>query len=117
MKKLTVLYDGACGFCVRCRWWPAKQPKFVEMECRPAGSGEARRAFPALEPKPGELTVVDDDGGVYRDTDAFIVCLYGMQEYREWSLRFGDPLWKPFARGLFGALSYGRRGISKVLDG
>ena len=68
MNKLTVLYDAACGFCVRCRWWLINQPKYVEMDFCPSGSAEALERFPELS-SPGtveELLVVDDEGGVYR---------------------------------------------------
>ena len=48
MKRLTVLYDSRCGFCVKCRWWLVAQPKFVEMDFLPAGSAQAVDRFPGV---------------------------------------------------------------------
>ncbi len=109
MRKITVLYDANCGFCRRCRWWLAEQPKYVEMDFAPAGGPEARRRYPGLEGAEEELTVVDDRGGVYRGTDAWILCLYALVEYREWSIRLSRPGWKPLARSLFNLISSKRK--------
>lgn len=115
MKKLTVLYDSDCGFCVKCRWWMAKQAKFVAMEFLPAHSPEVRRRFPALAAERGEeLIVIDDDAAVYRGSDAFLMCLWALEEYREWSLRLAAPLLRPFARAALELVSTSRRAISKL---
>ncbi len=116
MNKLTVLYDARCGFCVRCRWWLAREPKFVEIECLPAGGPDALRLFPELA-APGavdELVVVDDEGGVYRGARAWLLCLWALVEYREWSEWLASPALMPLARGAFALLSAGRKKISSV---
>jgi predicted DCC family thiol-disulfide oxidoreductase YuxK len=117
MKALTVLYDAQCGFCVKCRWWLVNQPKFVAMDFLPAGGPEAARRFPELagEDTAEELTVVDDEGGVYRGTRAWILCLWALRDYREWSLRLATPGLLPFARGAFALVSASRKKLSSWL--
>jgi predicted DCC family thiol-disulfide oxidoreductase YuxK len=115
MKKLTVLYDGSCGFCLRCRWWMAKQPSFLELEFLATGSPEALARFPGLGHTREELTVVSDDGKVYRSERAWIMCLYALAEYRELSQRLAQPALMPFARAAFHLLTSSRRAISRWL--
>lgn len=117
MKKLTVLYDAQCGFCVKCRWWLAAQPKYVEMEFLPCGGPDVAARYPELL-RPGEteeLIVVSDEGGVYRGTRAWILCLWALQEYREWGLRLSNPALMPFARGAFALVSASRKKLSSWL--
>ena len=114
MTKLTVLYDAECGFCVRCRWWLIHQPKYVEMDFCPAGSPEVHERYPELS-APGtveELVVVDDDGGVYRGTDAWLMCLWALVEYREWADWLSGPATRHLARGAFALDSDNRKKIS-----
>jgi predicted DCC family thiol-disulfide oxidoreductase YuxK len=117
MKKLTVLYDAECGFCVKCRWWLIYQPKFVEMDFLPAGGPEANARFPGLafSGTAEELVVVDDEGGVYRGTKAWLICLWALVEYREWSEWLSSPAMMPLARGAFALVSGSRRKISGLL--
>jgi predicted DCC family thiol-disulfide oxidoreductase YuxK len=117
MKKLTVLYDSRCGFCVKCRGWLVAQPKFIEMEFLPSQSTEAADRFRgAVGPgETEELTVVSDAGGVYRGTRAWIMCLYALREYRDWALRLSTPALMPFSRGAFALVSASRRKLSSWL--
>src|SRR3954453_8280707 len=115
MRRLFVLYDARCGLCSWARRWLARQPAFVELTFVPAGSERADRLFPGLS-KPGvpeELVVVADDGAVYRDAHAWIMCLYALQDYREWSLRLARPALLPLARQAFSLLSRQRGRISR----
>jgi predicted DCC family thiol-disulfide oxidoreductase YuxK len=114
MRALTVLYDAGCGFCVRCRRWLEKQPHLVELDFVPAGSFEARSRFPTLH-HDDELVVVDDRGGVYEGSDAWLICLYALTEYREWSYRLARPGLRPLARAGFEWLSRNRRSLSRQL--
>ena len=117
MKKLTVLYDAQCGFCVKCRWWLVAQPKFVAMEFFPGGTAGAAERFPGLfrADEPEELIVVSDEGGVYRGTRAWIMCLWALKEYREWAMRLSSPALMPLARGAFALVSASRRKLSSWL--
>lgn len=94
-----------------------RQPAFLDMTFVPAGSARAAGLFPDLA-RAGwsdELVVIDDGGGVYRNGDAWIMCLYALQEYREWSLRLASPALRPLARQAFALVSGRRSHISRWL--
>src|SRR5690606_8278078 len=102
-----ILYDARCGLCSWARRWMLRQPSFLALTFIPADSELASRMFPGLA-RPGEaeeLVVVSDEGGVYRGGDAWILCLYALEDYREWSLRLGHPALRPMARSAFALLS------------
>jgi predicted DCC family thiol-disulfide oxidoreductase YuxK len=116
MKRLTILYDAACGFCISCRHWLEEQPKLLDLDFVAAHSAEAARRFPELEAvKEEELVVVSDEGGIYRGARGFIMCLYALEEYREWSLRLARPGLLPLARRAFALVSRNRKGLSGLL--
>lgn len=116
MERLTVLYDENCAFCVRCAQWLVAQEAYVPLECVPAGSPHARRRFGELRrAKKQELVVVDDRGGVYREADAFLMCLFALVEYRKWALRLAAPALRPLARSAFELLSSNRTRLSAWL--
>jgi predicted DCC family thiol-disulfide oxidoreductase YuxK len=115
MDALFVLYDETCGFCCRCAEWIKRQPAHLHVECLPAGDLETRERFPvARGDAKDELIAVDSDGGVYRDTDAFIVALWALRDWREWSLRLSSDALKPMARRFFDLGSSWRHGVSKL---
>jgi predicted DCC family thiol-disulfide oxidoreductase YuxK len=118
MKKLYILYDAQCGLCTWARQWMLRQPGFLALEFVPAGSATSASKFPGLEKlgKPEELIVIDDTGGIYRDGDAWVMCLYALREYREWSLRLARPALLPLARSAFQLLSKNRLALSRFLD-
>lgn len=118
MKKLYVLYDSHCGLCTWARQWMLRQPAFLMVEFIPAGSAASKSRFPGIEPqgKSEELIVIDDQGGVYRNGDAWIMCLYALREYREWSLRLARPALLPLARSAFQLLSKNRFALSQFLE-
>jgi predicted DCC family thiol-disulfide oxidoreductase YuxK len=118
MRRLYILYDARCGLCTWARRWLARQPAFLDLTFIPAGSDQALRLFPGLT-RPGqveELVVISDDGAVYRDSRAWIMSLYALDEYREWALRLAHPLLLPLARQAFALISRQRRRISRWLD-
>lgn len=116
VKKLTVLYDGMCGLCQSIRQWLERQPKFVPLELLGGHSPEVQRRFPGVvRPGPQELIVISDAGGVYRGAHAWIMCLWALREYREWSIRLARPALLPFARRGFELLSKNRRRVSRWL--
>lgn len=117
MKRLTVLYDAACGLCSRTRTWLLEQPRFLELELLDAASAEARERFPGLAAGaagPEELVVVADTGEVWRGGSAWIMCLYALREYREWALTLADPTLKPLATRAAEAISSHRRTLSRM---
>lgn len=116
MKRLTVLYDASCGFCLRCCDWLRRQPQLVPLVFVPARSVEARSLFPGLRAgEADELVVVNAGGGVYRGERAFIMCLYALVEYRAWSYRFAEPALRPLARRAFEWLSHNHKDLSRML--
>jgi predicted DCC family thiol-disulfide oxidoreductase YuxK len=118
VQRLYVLYDSHCGLCSWARRWLIQQPALIPLSFVPAGSVLAERLFPGLS-APGEpaaeLIVVSDEGAVYRDDSAWIMCLFALEEYRDWSNRLAHPLLRPFARQGFVLLSRQRSRISRWL--
>ena len=115
MKKLFVLYDANCAFCRECRRWLEAQPAYFELCFLPAHSAEAECCIPGIQTfvAANELTVVGDDGAVYQGPHAFILCLYALVEFRDWSLRLARPALLPFARQFFDFICHHRGTFSK----
>ncbi|MEU3835370.1 thiol-disulfide oxidoreductase DCC family protein [Streptomyces microflavus] len=101
VRRLTVLYDAQCPLCTHLRHWLQRQRQLVPLDLVPAGSAEARRRFPELDPASTyeEITVVGDLGQVYRGTSAWIVCLWALAKYRSKAHWLTTPAGAPFARG------------------
>jgi ankyrin repeat protein/predicted DCC family thiol-disulfide oxidoreductase YuxK len=115
LEKLWVLYDPSCGFCASCRRWLERQPAWVPLEFVPAGSPEALELFPVLADTREELTVVGNDGSVYRADRGWLVCLWSLQEYRGLAERLSTPALLPYARQAFEVVARNRKEISKTL--
>jgi predicted DCC family thiol-disulfide oxidoreductase YuxK len=116
VRSLTVLYDARCGLCSNARRWLEGQPQIVPLELLAADSEEARRRYPTLaEAEPEELVVVSDEGDVYRNAEAWIACLWALQDYREWSFRFARPALLPLARGIVEWIWTRRHRLSRAL--
>ena len=119
METLYVLYDARCGLCSLARRWLIQQAPLIRLSFIPAGSARAGQLFPGLcqpgEP-PEELVVVSDEGAVYRNESAWIMCLFALEEYRDWANRLAHPLLRPFARQAFALLSRQRSRISRWLS-
>src|SRR5256885_1961428 len=115
MNRIYVLYDGDCGLCASVREWAQQQAQMVPMVFVAANSPQASVLFPSLSrpgQRPEELIVVDEQGGVYREGHAWIMCLYALAEYRELSLRLASPALLPLARKAFSFLSKRRGHVS-----
>src|SRR5687767_6909195 len=112
MRRLTVLYDAGCPICVRCRTWMAEQPAYVELEFLPCASPEARRRYGAVPWLGEELVVASDSGQVWVGPAAFLLCLWALREWREWSYRLSGPAFAPLAERFFHAISGGRRRLA-----
>lgn len=117
MKKLYILYDSECELCRRCRVWLGRQPAFVPLVFVPLQSPEAECRFPALrELHPEEeIVVIDDAGAVWQGGAAWVMCLWALQEYREWSLRLAHPALLSVARRVCEVVSVNRYKISSWL--
>ena len=113
---LTVLYDPSCGLCRRVHDWLTDLPKLVELELVPIKSDEARRRFPALnhELTSNDLTVISDEGAVYLGPKAWIMVLWALTGYREWSYRLSSPELLPTTRRVVSMISQHRYQISRI---
>ena len=112
ITRLTVLYDAGCGLCRTARAWLASRAQLVPLEFVAAGSDEARRRYPALDPVEtlADITVVADDGGVYTGDSAWIICLWALDGYRGLAARLARPDLRPTARRVVQAAAALRRG-------
>lgn len=115
MKRLTVVYDAACPLCVRCRDWMAGEAAYVELEFLPAASGEAVRRYGDVPWLGAELVVVSDRGEVWVGPAAFIMSLWALEDYREWSYRLSGGSFAAMAERFFMALSHRRKWIASWL--
>ena len=117
MRRLTVLYDTRCTLCREARWWLERQPRFIELDFVAAGSDELRRRYPGIDPDETrrQLTVVGDDRAVYRGAKAWVMCLWALTEYREWSHRLAAPHLLPLAERTFRWLSRRRRKMGALV--
>lgn len=115
MRALTVLYDAACALCVRAAELLASAPKYVPLELVPCGSEEARERFGAVPWLGEELVVVSDAGEVWVGPAAFLVCLWALRDYREWSYRLSAPELAPLAERVLAAASTQRGRVSALL--
>jgi predicted DCC family thiol-disulfide oxidoreductase YuxK len=114
VQRLYVLYDARCGLCRWAMRWVETKEQLVEVKFLAAGSIEAVERFPSLSRSetPDDLVAVSDEGGVYLNGSAWVMVLYALAEYREWSLRLGSPALLPLARRAFGLLSRHRHELS-----
>jgi predicted DCC family thiol-disulfide oxidoreductase YuxK len=117
MKCLYVLFDADCELCMRCRNWLMQQPAFVPLVFIPFQADEAQRRFPGIGAlKPDEqLLVISDEGAVYRGANAWIMCLWALENYRQHSQRLAHPVLLPFAKVVCELLSRNRFFLSDVL--
>ena len=117
MKKLYILYDAECAFCRHCLAWLERQPAFVPLVFIPLQSPEVGCRFPGIEQMhpEKELLVVGDTGEVWQGGSAWVMCLWALREYREWSQRLAHPTLLPLARRACAVISEHRQRISRWL--
>lgn len=116
MPGLTVLYDPHCGLCRRVHEWLEEQPKLVQLSLVPVKSDEARKRFPSLdhEPTVNDLTVISEEGGVYFGPKAWLMVLWALCRYREWSYRLASPELLPTTRRVVSLISEHRYQLSRA---
>ena len=112
MKQLTVLYDGACALCVRCRDFLAVSRTLVPLELLSCQSREARERYGAVPWLGEELVVVSDEGDVWVGSAAFLVSMWALADYREWSYRLSGPELAPLAERFFVTFSSQRKRLA-----
>ncbi len=117
MQRLYVIYDGTCRLCQHCRIWLAQQPAFVPLIFVPLQSLDLSQRFPGIErlhPEE-EIVVINELGEVWQGGAAWVMCLWALCEYREWSQRLAHPLLLPLARRACELVSQHRHDISRAL--
>jgi len=102
---LTVWFDGDCGLCRRVAAWLDQQRQLVPVTCVAAQQATAAGCPIDLPSLLAQVTVTASDGAVYRGTNAWIVVLWALRDYRKWSLRFATPRWRPWAERLFATIA------------
>jgi predicted DCC family thiol-disulfide oxidoreductase YuxK len=113
VTSITIVYDAACGLCMRAKDWITQQAPLVGLQFVPSGSSEAWRRFPQLPA--GELAVVANTGEVWLGNHAWIVCLWALRDYRDLALRLTSPLLVLMAREAFAVVSRNRYALSGML--
>jgi len=115
MRSLTVLFDPSCTLCRAARWWLEGQPKYVPMAFVGAGTPEALRRFPDLDPASTlkEITVVGDGGQVYTGAKAWLMCLWALRNYRQRALLWSRPERLPYARRFVAWVSRNRKALQR----
>jgi predicted DCC family thiol-disulfide oxidoreductase YuxK len=117
MRRLTVLFDVTCPLCVQCANWLGLQPAYVELELLAANSELAVRRYGDVPWRGADLVVVSDEGDVWAGAAAFLVCLWALRRWREWSYRLSGPAFLPLAQRFFHMISTKRRSIGNMMVG
>jgi hypothetical protein len=91
------------------------QSSFVELEFMPCGCREAKQRYGNIPWLEEELVVVSDQGEVWAGPTAFLMCLWSLREWREWSYRLSGPSLAPMAERFFHALSARRKRLAAWL--
>ncbi|MDX6766177.1 MAG: DCC1-like thiol-disulfide oxidoreductase family protein [Candidatus Methylacidiphilales bacterium] len=117
MKRLTVLYDGSCGFCCRCRDWLEAQDQIIPLEFLPLQSEEVARRFGDLrQMRPEEqMLAIADNGDLWMGDAAWVMCLYTLRDYRDLADKFAHSSFRPLIRNLYRLISSNRHRVSNLL--
>ena len=119
LQRVTVLYDSRCNLCRTARAWLERQPQLVPLEFLAAGSAEAARRYPYLDPAMTleDLTVVGDAGEVWVGAKAWVVCLWALEGKRGLAQRLSAPALMPRARAVVSFVSRHRRRLGTYGEG
>ncbi len=115
IARLTVLYDERCILCIRCRDWMLKQDAFVPLDFLGSHSQRAIDLYGAIPWLGDELVVVGDGGEVWAGPAAFLICLWALVDYREWSYHLSGDTFSKVAVRFFVSLSRERKWIAQWL--
>jgi predicted DCC family thiol-disulfide oxidoreductase YuxK len=118
VNHLAVLYDDGCPFCRRCRDYLERQPQLVPLRLVPMATPAARALTGGAIPAAGrELVVVADDGAFWVGGDAFLMCMWALEEQRALAMAFAHPWLRPWSELFFDSLSSGRHFLSSLFGG
>lgn len=110
MNTLYILYDHTCPHSDRHQEWLGRQEPLVPLRLLPHRAEEVPSRFPGIEPHltPRELTVISDDGQLWTGPAASVMCLFMLEQHREFAERLACPLLLPYARTALELLSRDR---------
>lgn len=103
MTRLRLYYDARCGLCTALVAWLGKQRQLVPIDCSPKPPGQT------------DLAVLSDSGDVWTGDSAWLIVLWALDDYRDWSYRLARPELLPLARQAFATLSKNRATLSEWL--
>jgi hypothetical protein len=88
----------------------------VELVFVPVKTEEALFRYPQLNHTLTlkDVTVIGDDGGVYWGAKAWLMCLWALRQYREWSYRLSTPELLPTARRVVSMISQNRYHLERL---
>ena len=117
MNTLTIFYDARCGLCSRVRRWLSGQAAYVRLEFLAYDSPEAKRRCPPITELHAdqEIIVMADSGELWQGAGAWVMCLWALRDFREWSLRFATPAMQAVARKIVHLISANRLSLSRML--
>jgi predicted DCC family thiol-disulfide oxidoreductase YuxK len=117
VNTLTIFYDARCGLCSNVRKWLSAQPAYVGLEFLPYDSPAAKERCPEISRLQAdrEIVVMADTGDVWQGAGAWVMCLWALRDYREWSARFSGPTMQAVARKIVHLISANRLSISRLL--
>ncbi|MBK8090956.1 MAG: DUF393 domain-containing protein [Verrucomicrobiaceae bacterium] len=117
MNTLTIFYDARCGLCSSVRRWLMSQPAYVQIDFLPYDSPEASVRCPPIRQLHAdrEIIVMADTGELWQGAGAWVMCLWALRDFREWSQRFAAPVMQALARKIVHLVSSNRLTLSALL--
>lgn len=117
MTTLTIFHDPECGLCRNFKRWLEAQSSYLSLRFLPYNSEQTKACFPLIEDlNAGEdLVVLADDGRWWQGPSAWLICLWALRRYREWSYRLAQPTLLPLVERLCHLLSANRLYLSHLL--
>jgi predicted DCC family thiol-disulfide oxidoreductase YuxK len=117
MNTLHIFYDSRCGLCSSFRQWMQSQAALVQIHFLPYDSAEALKLCPSLPSLRAdqEIVCMADDGRYWQGGDAWLTCLWALDDYREWSFTLERHVPKAAIRRVVQWISSRRIGLSRLL--
>lgn len=117
----TLLYDGQCGICGKFIGWLQQQPADPTIRCLPQQQAAEDPAFAGInfntddQGRPSEIVLIEIDGTIYRDTDAYLRLLAMFPKTQALAKQLSRPSMRPWVRRAAHAVVNHRDGLSRLL--
>jgi hypothetical protein len=99
-----------------CLYQQAQEDRHGPEPDQPCTAAEARLRYGDIPWLEDELVVVGDAGEVWAGPAAFLVCLWALVDWREWSFRLAGPAFAPLAERFFLFLSSKHKSVAALFD-